>query len=209
MSPSVETCRDTDVLPCLQALCYAKLIVFFPGQQLSATGRTMNPGEKPPQQVEPVNSNLKAKKLRPDESLSDGFITVLPQWFRLRLLMQDGSPEQESVWIFSLLLSCLYLSQPVALSNFPPLRSPLSGLSLWGGEGGSASLRPEESCSEESPWWWRAEGSRCWTPHSPHSLPLRLSSVSVWKPRVVSDISICVVPLSNPAALESNIQHFR
>lgn len=157
--------RKTFIFTDVSGISTRTLIVvfFFPG----ATGRITNPCEKLLQQVEPVNSNLKAKKLRLDESLSDGFITVLPKHW-----MQYDSPKQESVWILSLFLS--WLSQPVILFLFLPPCSPLSSLCLWGGERGSVSLRPEESWSEESPRWWRrAEGSRCWTPPSP--LPLSLS----------------------------------
>lgn len=147
----------------VQPIEFHAFLYVFSGQQQSATSRKVNPSEKPLQPVEPANSNLKAKKLRLDESPFDGFITILPERFLMKLLMQDDSLKQYFFLnhLLSFLLFLSRLLQPDVLFRFLPLCSSFSGLSMWGGEGGSVSLRPEESWSEESPWWRRAEGSRC------------------------------------------------
>ncbi|XP_026209598.1 uncharacterized protein C2orf42 homolog isoform X2 [Anabas testudineus] len=49
------------------------------GQQPSASSRIITPSEKPLHQVEPVNSNLKAKKRCLDDSLSDGSSQVVDE----------------------------------------------------------------------------------------------------------------------------------
>lgn len=176
---------------------YDVFMFFLPGVQQNATSRVISPGEKPLQQAEPVNSHHKTKKLRLEESLPGGFIIILPNRFITSVyhsLMQDDSL---CVWIFHCppFSFYLYLS-PTCRS----LISCLSGVSLWGGERGSAGLRPEESWSEESPRCWWAEGSRCCLPPClPASLPspplpafssFCCLNLSVKEPYIVLDICL-------------------
>lgn len=83
--------------------------------QQNSTSRVISPSEKLLQQADPVNSHHKTKKLRLDESLSGGFIRILPERFITSIycsLMQDDP-----------LSSLLFLSL-----SFPTCRSWISCL---------------------------------------------------------------------------------
>ncbi len=112
---------------------------FLPGVQQNSTSRVISPGEKPLQQVEPVNSHHKTKKLRLDESLCGGFILILPDKSITSFngsLMQDDSSKH----VFSI-FHCLFfpffcLSRPVVLYFSAPSVASPSGV---GSEGVSSS----------------------------------------------------------------------
>lgn len=166
---------------------------FLSGVQQNDTGRVISPIEKSLQQAEPFNSHHKTKKLRLDESLSGGLVILLQDRFIPSisyLFIQGGSPKHVCL---ILPLSSLFLSL-----SFPTWHSliscPLSGLSLRDVERGSVSLQPEESCSEESPWYWWAEGFRCCllacltTEPCPYMHFIFLLPKSVQEPYIVLDL---------------------
>lgn len=200
--------------------CYILRVSFsmfwLSGVQQNATCRIISPGEKPLQQAEPVNSHHKAKKLRLDDCLSGGFhlnthhimnwwfyytkhLSLIDAgWFSRARLSESSIVPSLSIWSFPNLL----------FFNFLPLSSPLSGFARWGGERGHVSLRPEESRSEEIPWCWWAEGSRCclpacvshyWAPPAPLPPPCffilllpKSVCLCVKEPYIILDICLCL-----------------